>query len=470
MKWEEQKKQEAKYLKEIRTSHPELFKKINWIEDAEFLRTFGIYIPDKEGFIPAHIKLFPQDFIVEEIDINNKQHTVEVKKVLDETTTTDPAAQTIYATLVKCGFSTLEAIDEICRQLNCRKEQVQYSGIKDKRAITAQKISFRNIPLDQIKKLSSPFFFLKDIEGGKGAVEKGRLIGNRFTLYIRTQPGALTPEVRKTLAEKIQKIANEGFYNFFYLQRFASPRLINAQWGLSILRGDYKAAIKEFLTDRTERETPFFGNIRGEIKKNLGDWDAVSKILEPLPSFRCERIIVEHLKKNPEDLVGALNSISDQTSFWVQGLSSLIFNEKLSSFIQNNQKPPEQLPTMLSGNIKEVQIYADLLKELGIYPLPLNNLRPFPTIQIKQQMIPTMGRVDFHDVEILDSGIILSFSLDKGEYATTFLSHLFNLVSGPATENVNTEILDIQKRLGKETGSHEKFKDALSLMLGEDEE
>ncbi len=64
----------------------------------------------------------------------------------------------------------------------------------------------------------------------------------------------------------------------------------------------------------------------------------------------------------------------------------------------------------------------------------------------------------------MPEGILISFSLDKGSYATTFLAHLFTLTGGlPLPEWIQTQKYDFKKLLGlgsiKET--HEKFEDII---------
>jgi tRNA(Glu) U13 pseudouridine synthase TruD len=59
--------------------------------------------------------------------------------------------------------------------------------------------------------------------------------------------------------------------------------------------------------------------------------------------------------------------------------------------------------------------------------------------------------VDIQKVFSSPQGIILQFSLDKGSYATTFLSHLINLVSGEIPEEFSKERVDITKALGRDS-------------------
>jgi tRNA(Glu) U13 pseudouridine synthase TruD len=137
----------------------------------------------------------------------------------------------------------------------------------------------------------------------------------------------------------------------------------------------------------------------------------------------------------------------------VYGFASMLFNEKISSFLENGQVPPRELPTVISSRSEDVAVYEDLLRKIGMFPLDLRNIRPFPTIQIRGQKTPTIAAIEIHGIEILNTGMVLHFTLEKGEYATTFLSHIFNLANGNPSEDISVESCDIQAAISNSNGS-----------------
>ena len=134
-------------------------------------------------------------------------------------------------------------IEDIAGQLHAPSDAVQYAGIKDKNAITSQQISIRKKSLEEVKKVNSSYFFLKDFEVGNGVVEIGGLSGNWFTILIRTDQ-SFNPDA---FLEKINKLERNGFYNFYYVQRFGTPRLIAHTLGALLLQGKYKEAVETML-------------------------------------------------------------------------------------------------------------------------------------------------------------------------------------------------------------------------------
>lgn len=444
---QENKNQEHEILAKEALEHPELFERRSYIEDDTLLRQFGIHIPGKQSFTPGYLKLWPEDFIVEEVGLEGEVYTVTKENVLTPESEFE-YAPTTFATLVKCGVSTIEAIDDMVAQLGCERTAIGYAGIKDRDALTAQRISFRKISPQKLKTLSSPYFFLKDISGSNGGVTTGGLRGNRFTLLIRTPQTFFHKDTLDTFAQNLVHIKEHGFSNFFYLQRFGTPRLQNYIWGLAILRGEYEGAVFGALTYQAERELTFFKQLRAQCASLWGDWGAIESLIAPFPIiFRHDLKIVRYLRDHPTDFSGALSQISDQVILWVYALASLYFNEVISGLIQTKKHLPSTLPLFLGFNKKSWSPYEAELRRDGIFPPPFENLKPFPFLQIRDRSLPTADTPTILEVQACAEGLILSFELGKGQYATTFLSHLVNLVSGKPPEYLTTTQIDTKGTL-----------------------
>ncbi|MBX4211682.1 MAG: tRNA pseudouridine(13) synthase TruD [Candidatus Yanofskybacteria bacterium] len=444
------KKQEFAKLKDLYSKHPELFKLETFIDDEHVLRSVGIELPNKAHYPLGYLKLWPQDFIVEEVNPSGEVYTITAENLISDGYIVDPSHSTIYATLVKCGISTIEAMRDLSSALNCKEDQIQYAGIKDKEAITSQRISFRNIPIEKIKAINSEHFFLKDVVSGKGVVQKSQLKGNQFTILIRTEKDFTDGEKFQIFIDNLKKVKQEGFYNFYYLQRFGTPRLNNYLWAISILKGDYKQAIIDLLSDGRERELGFFKYFREDLSVHMNDWQYIVDFLKQYPLlFPTELKVSEYLLNHPEDYIGALNQIPDQVQLWMYALSSYLFNKKLSDAAVHRKLLPKELPLFLSFKSEDWQPYISYLKELGIYPPQFNNLKPFPFLQLRTRMVATNEHPEIKDAQITDKGILLTFFLQKGEYATTFLSHLFNLASSKVPESISDEALSPEYFGGK---------------------
>ncbi|MDB5266689.1 MAG: tRNA pseudouridine13 synthase [Parcubacteria group bacterium] len=438
---------EREKLEKEKAIHPEFFPEQAWVDDKELLETLGIHIPNKENLPSAYLKLLPSDFIVEE----ETQTGYQTDTLPERTALTGEDGGTVYATLVKCGLSTIEAVDELAKLLNTTKDKIQYAGIKDKDAVTSQEISFRGSSLEAIKNMRSPHFFLKDVRPGKGIVMRGGLNANRFTILLRIGEDMEDKAKMKNALEALERVKNEGFYNYFYLQRFGSPRLNNYKWGLSILKGDYEKAVRGLISDPGLREIPFFLKQREEIIALAPDWAKVLARLNEFPLvFPSEIRVVGHLVQKPTDFLGALMKIEEQVVLWVSAVASLMYNRKVSAYLMAGMEPPRTLPLFLSPDKNDWLPYMEDMENVGIFPPNFNTLRSFQRISIMHKEIETKDKPKIHAAEVIAEGIVVNFSLGKGEYATTFLSHFVNLLNGWPPKEMNGEIIDLKKHLGQE--------------------
>jgi TruD family tRNA pseudouridine synthase len=452
---------EKKSFEERKAEFPQQFIAPLYVEDAKFLSRFGIVIPGKESFPLAYVKHTPQDFVVEEISPEGSVYTIEYKDFLQNIRELPENAPTFYATLVKCSLTTFEAIRILAEQLGCSVENIQYAGIKDLRAVTAQRISIRGVTRDQIARVAHPQFFLKDIEAGKGVLTQGELTGNRFTILVRTEESVHTEFHTQNIVKNLISARDHGFYNFFYLQRFGTPRLINYKWGKDILLGNYEAVIKSLLTEASDTELPYFKGVRSKLGLCYGNWIEMKRVIDDsIPdSFGYESTVLTHLSDHPNDFLGALKLIEQQSIFWVHAYMSKLFNACISDLLVSNKAVPAHLPLPLSHEFQDLLLYKKFFEKEGMYPPPWKNLRPFPKIRTAHREVFVKPKVTIHMADVCPEGIRFSFSLDKGQYATTFLSHVFNLVSGVDPETENRFILNHVQSLSQKT--YEYFKDSL---------
>jgi len=444
----EAKKIENENFKEAIKRWPRFFESQTFIDDQKTLEKYGIGIPQKKGLPLGYLKLWPQDFIVEEITRQGEVETVFPEKFLSTKKDFNREDPIIYATLVKCGVSTIEAVEELTKRLDLGPKNIKYAGIKDKHAITSQRISIKKGDIEKLYQISSSNFFLKNVFSGEREVYLGNLIGNQFTILIRT--GSDFKE--KEFLKRVKEIEKNGFYNFFYLQRFGVPRLTNPYCGLQILKGNYEKAIFTAICRPGERELVYFQSLRKEVEKFWGKLEEIEEILEFFPlTFQNERTLINYLIKNPGDFIGALNQIPRVVQLWLTSLAALLFNKTLSFYIEKGEKPPETLPLILTPDEKTWAFYKEILKQLDIFSITfaLKNLKPFPFMILKEREQKTIEKVKIISQKIIPHGVILNFALPKGCYATTFLSHLFNLVSGNLPKKFSNLPIDTKANLNQ---------------------
>lgn len=436
---------DEKLLAAIKKEHPEYIESETPQFDEETLAKIGI-----ENYNPklasGYIKLFERDFIVEEIDQANQILTIQPPQEASLLLPLVLPGRTVFlATLIKKGMSTVEAIERIAESLNIPLNCIKYAGIKDARAITAQRISISRINQNDLGKLQDlPNIIFKDWQLVTQPVDIGQLKGNLFTITVRGETKLDELNFRQT----IDKISQKGFINFFSLQRFGS-RLINAQLGKLIMQKRYEEAVKIYLTQTNQYESSYFQNARAKINENWESWKEIYKILEPFHYYLYyEKTVVRSLAERPGDYVYALGQIQSQSKIFVYAYFSYLFNKLLSRMIMNNQTLPEKLP--LYRPRREIQdLYFKYLPEEAFAELDFAGQLPFLMLN-KIYELPTYMAARIFQFRLQDNIAMIEFSLGKGAYATTFLQNIFNLRQGtPQPEWLDKVKIDAKKIMGR---------------------
>lgn len=455
---EEREKERALFERE-RQRVPELFDRPPMIDDASCRERIGITSVDPNLPI-GYIRYLPQDFIVEEIASDGTLQDVNIDSASPNF---EGAGTTYYADLVKIGISTLEAKKQLGQLLGIDEKHIGFAGIKDRLALTGQRLSFRNLPDPQIlRTLTAENFFLKNITRGKGAIANGDLTGNRFIITVRS-PSILEKRHTTTINDELENVAQNGFWNFFSFQRFGTPRLISHLLGLFLVKGEYEKVVKTFVTCPAPRELPYFKEIRRELEGVWGDWQKIKERLDPFTyHFNLERSMIDHLAKNPKDFLGALQTIPDQIRLWLYSYDCYLYNRKLSEYIKEGSVP-EKLPLITSFNPKDWEIYKKFLTADGVR-LPSNAYKDFPFIRIESRTWQTRQKLTLHGFSHTDRIAVFAFSLGKGSYATSVLMNFFQLAAGlPVVPNIPTNQIDAKALLnmGSLTSTLERFKTVL---------
>ncbi len=447
---DEERERERALFETERRNAPELFVRPPMIDDDEVLRAVGIGgLP--EGRPVAYLKLMPQDFIVEEMDREGKVRAAAAKEDAAAVPAEEAEGNTYYADLVKVGVSTLEAKDRLAHALGIEGRNIGFAGVKDRLALTAQAISIRGLADGgALSRVNEENFFLRDIRRGKGVVANGDLKGNEFTIALRfAEP--LSGTAKAFVEEQLAIAKEEGFWNFFYLQRFGTPRLIAHELGRLLVQGKYGEVVKMFVTHRAPRELPYFAAIRKDAEERWGDWGAIREMLDRFPyHFGIERTFMARLIERPDDFLGALHEVPDQVRLWFYAYDSLLFNEKLSALIRSGEVPLE-LPFLTSFDKADWRPYAEYLERDAV-SLPARSWRDFPFVRVESRRCVTLQSVDVRKASFEGNVGAVSFFLPKGSYATSFLMNMFSLASGlPAVPGISMESVDPKAILGDGT-------------------
>ncbi len=365
--------------------------------------------------------------------------------------------------LHKRGWTTLDALDRLARQLNVPRKSVQHAGMKDRHAVTTQFITIRNGPKRSFDDDSLTLTYLGQ---SSRAIEAEDITENQFRIVLR----ALTEEEHKRAAAAIPEVQQAGIPNYFDDQRFGSwfpeQGFIATAW----IRGDYEKALRltfaepEPLDDAEEREQ------KSILREHWGNWLECKSLL----SRSHRRSIVTYLCDHPTDFKGAWACVNGdlrglflsalQSDLWNQIVSdrfaTLCASEELSTL--QLRTGPVYVPRQLSPEARK-----SLWQERCPLPSARLQLQDFPDPEQTEQTLTRCGwtlrdlKVKFprdrffsrsqravilpvHDLrgqfsrDELDAGdrtkLTLQFGLPRGAYATMLVKRLlleWNNVEAP---------------------------------------
>lgn len=429
----------------LQKDHPEWFvRTANWPE-AEVFQKIGIYnMP--EGRARGYIRLYPQDFIVEE---ELKDGSVVRITDIDDT---PPSSGEGFLTahLIKVGLPTGLAIERLAHALGTEVTKIGYAGLKDASAVTAQVVSLPKIP--DLMNINWPALPLGGVRLTRFHYQidrlwPGSLSGNRFTITVRTDSQVDEGDIRR----RLQILADDGLLNYYQAQRFEESRIIAHELGKLLLQGNHEEALKKFLFETNPYDIPYVTVLRQEAEALYPNFSAMMTVWEKFPhTFHRERRLTSALLADPGNFVGALTGSRDQTQMWVYAYASYLFNEYVSRASLDGELTPT-IPLLLSTSPRARLVYGAYLKRDGITDL-VRALRPFKFIRFADREQETLVYPRVWDFKVVGKNIVIHFSLPKGAYATTFLANLFVLQQySPIPDWVARDEFDPKAQFGNES-------------------
>lgn len=386
------------------------------LEDFIGLQTYKSKTPG----IGGTIKQLPDDFVVEEISPDRKVIVIDSKHESGE----NFKGEFTHCTLQKYNWDTMRAVREISKRLHISQNRIGFAGTKDKRALTTQRISIYNVPVESLIKIKIKDISLGNFRYGDDKIDLGDLWGNRFTATIRNINKNLNSDEIKKRTNQIFDELKYGFPNFFGVQRFGTVRPITHLVGKEILKGNFKKAVMIYLCDIYEGENPEALNAR----KKLAETKDFKEALKYFPRhLGYEVSVLNYLAKHPGDYHKAIQVLPKKLKMmFVHAYQSFIFNTALSRYIKGGFYV-ERLPLVGYKTVPD-EISSEILDAEGITPgnFKINYMKDLSSKgMIRECFVPV------YDFKILGAGedelnqernkIIIQFSLPKGCYATSLL-------------------------------------------------
>jgi tRNA pseudouridine13 synthase len=285
------------------------------------------YATKTEG-IGGKIKESVDDFIVEEVLVDGTKASV-TGVVPARVIGSSPAKQHfLLCLMVKRNWDTFIATKNVAQSLGIDQARVQFAGIKDAKAFTAQHVTLQGITAEEAAKIEIKGVKIVPIGYMREMISLFYLLGNNFTITTRN---STVPEeqAKQRLEETIQEIIQiSGIPNYFGHQRFGTTRPITHFVGKALSQGNFEEATMLFLAKPSPYEHPESRKSRMELHETHDFKAALANFPKQL---RFERMMLMHLANNPTDYVGAFQRLPQKLqALFVQAHQSYLFNRFLS--------------------------------------------------------------------------------------------------------------------------------------------
>jgi len=282
-----------------------------------------VYASSTRG-IGGKIRSELEDFIVEEVLLDGSKASVQPRK---DACKVSGRGRYLICILIKKGWDTLTVIEKIARQIGISPDMINFAGIKDAQALTAQYLSIGATPPKKIK-ISLKDVYLIPIRFSEEKISTRILMGNQFNITVRSILHSPS-ETHRMISETWREISNlGGVPNFFGHQRFGTIRPITHMVGRLIVKERFEEAAMLFLSESSLREDPNARDAR-EYLRETRDFRSALKMFPR--SLIYERLMLRYLSKYPRDFLGAFRRLPIKLRrLFVQAYQSYLFNEFLS--------------------------------------------------------------------------------------------------------------------------------------------
>lgn len=402
----------------------------------------------KTSGIGGRIKKRIADFKVKEIALDKSVCDIQCfgsegeKQFVEKNWPQSQTGEQLVLTMEKYNIDLNNAVRELSRKLFLSKKRFGYAGMKDKRAITSQKISIWQPDLEKVKDFSSKFICLREAQWSNKRIELGDLLGNEFEITIR-EIDLDKKETRKRILECFKEIGN-GIPNFFGLQRFGGIRPVTHLVGKELIKGRIESACMLYLTATAPEEN----KETKEARENLAKTYDFSKASKEFPNeLRFERAMIHYLCKYPKDFAGAFSTLPKQLRImFTHAYQSHLFNRVIekrlgAGLLLTPQKgdilldgvPTAPLygfeSTLATSEPGEIEKQVLEEEEIELKEFKLKTLSELSSKGKRKQLAlfpKKMKLLKVEDDEFTDkrTKAVVSFELTKGNYATTVVAEI----------------------------------------------
>ncbi len=276
-------------------------------ERAAGMERYGTATPGVGGLL----RQIPADFRVEEVPRREPRGS----------------GRYLIVEVEKENWDTQGLVRALARALRISRKRVSFAGMKDRNAMTVQRMSLFNIRPAALGSVRLPGVRLRAVGLDSTPVTLGDLESNRFTIILRavSLPVEEARARAETTAASLRALG--GAPNFFGLQRFGERRAVTHRVGELLVKGDVEGAVRAYIADEGEGE----GEQTRAARRLARNGDFKGALASMPKSLGFEKALLNHLIAKPDDWTGALDALPPGLrTLFVHGFQARLFNRLLS--------------------------------------------------------------------------------------------------------------------------------------------
>lgn len=260
----------------------------------------------------------------------------------------------------KENWETQGLVRALARALRMSRKRISFAGMKDRNAVTLQRMSLFGVPPAALDRISLPGVRLRTVGLDPEPVTLGDLESNRFSIVLRAIPLSADEARGRADATAAALRSLGGVPNFFGLQRFGERRAVTHKVGERLVKGDVEGAVRAYVADEGTDE----GEQTREARRLARDGDFKGAIAAFPKSLGFEKALLNRLVAHPGDWAGALEALPvGLRTLFVHGFQARLFNRVLSERLSRGLSLAEPV----AGDVL-------VLREGGVEPVTAANL------------------------------------------------------------------------------------------------
>ena len=297
------------------------------VPDVDKLLGMDAYATKAAG-VGGKLKESVDDFVVEEVLVDGTKASINGTVPSRVIGSSAQPQRFLLCTMVKRNWDTFIATKNVAKSLGIEQNRVQFAGIKDAKALTAQHITIENVSVEEAGKVDVKDLKVTPIGYVREMLSLFYLLGNNFTITIKN-PTVTQADAKEQIEQTIQELTQQGgIPNYFGHQRFGTTRPITHLVGKALTQGNFEEAAMLFLAKPSPYEHPSSRQARERLEETHDFKAAVENFPRQL---RFERLMLTHLANNPTDYVGAFQRLQPKLqALFVQAHQSYLFNRFLT--------------------------------------------------------------------------------------------------------------------------------------------